>query len=57
MFYKESSSSKPLFDLMLRLGKTEMEGQLILHVAHIVGTRMIEEGGDGLLPKFLLQER
>jgi hypothetical protein len=47
VFFKGNSTSKPLFDLMLRLRKVEMEGQLLLHVVHVAGTRMIEEGADG----------
>jgi hypothetical protein len=33
--------------LILHLGRMEMEGQLILHVIHVAGTRMIEEGANG----------
>lgn len=47
VFFKGNSSSKPLFDLMLRLRKVEMDGQLLLHVVHVAGTRMVEEGADG----------
>jgi hypothetical protein len=35
-----------LFKLMLCLCKIEMKGDLLLHVVHIAGTRMIEEGAD-----------
>jgi hypothetical protein len=47
-YYKGMSSSKKLFDLMLRLQKAQAEGSLILHVIHIAGTRMKEAGIDGL---------
>jgi hypothetical protein len=47
VFYKGNSTSKKLFELVLRLRHMEMEGQLILHVIHVAGTRMIEEGADG----------
>jgi hypothetical protein len=32
---------------MLRIRKLKMEVTLILHVAHVTGSRMIAEGGDG----------
>jgi hypothetical protein len=47
VYYKGNSSSKKLFDLILRLRKLEMDASLILHVIHVAGTRMIAEGGDG----------
>jgi hypothetical protein len=47
VYYKGNSSSRKLFDLMLRLRKLEMDASLILHVIHVSGTRMIAEGGDG----------
>ncbi len=47
-YYKGSSSSRTLFELVLRLRKIEMEGRLILHVIHISGKRMIACGIDGL---------
>jgi hypothetical protein len=47
VYYKGNSSSRKLFDLMLRLRKLEMDASLILHVVHVSGTRMIAEGGDG----------
>jgi hypothetical protein len=47
VFYKANSTSKKLFELVLCLRRMEMEGQLILHVIHVAGTRMIEEGADG----------
>jgi hypothetical protein len=44
---KGNYTLKPLFDLMLRLRKMEMKGQLLLHVVHVAGMRMIKEGVDG----------
>lgn len=47
VFYKGNSSSVKLFELMLRLRRLEMAGNLILHVVHVSGKRMIVEGADG----------
>ena len=47
-FYKETSESPLLFGIVLRLHQVHMRGELILHVIHIVGTRMIEAGIDGI---------
>jgi hypothetical protein len=47
VYYKGNSSSRHLFELMLRLRKLEMSGTLILHVVHVAGTRMQLEGADG----------
>lgn len=47
VYYRGNSSSKRLFELVLRLRRIEMQGNLVLHVIHIAGTRMIEEGADG----------
>ncbi|KAL7579146.1 hypothetical protein ACA910_019170 [Epithemia clementina (nom. ined.)] len=47
-FYKGTSKSKLLFNLVLRLRKMEMDGQLFVHIIWIAGTRMIEQGTDGL---------
>ena len=47
-FAKGSSSSKPLFELILRLRKLEMESQCRIHISHVAGTRMIAQGSDGL---------
>ena len=47
-FYKDNSSSKTLFNLTLRLRKLQMQGNMILHLIHISGTRMIACGIDGL---------
>jgi hypothetical protein len=47
VFYKGNSSSEQLFELMLRLRELEMKGGLVLHMIHVAGTRMQEEGADG----------
>jgi hypothetical protein len=47
-FFKGTSSSEKLFDLVLRLRKIEMEGNLFIHFVHVAGTRMISSGVDGL---------
>ncbi|KAL7556742.1 hypothetical protein ACA910_008079 [Epithemia clementina (nom. ined.)] len=47
-FYKGTSKSKLLFDLVLRLCNLEMTGQLFVHVIWVARTRMIEQGTDGL---------
>ena len=47
-YYGGTSSDKHLFELTLRLRKIVMRGNLILHVIHIAGTRMIRMGIDGL---------
>jgi hypothetical protein len=47
-YYKGTSSSEALFDLVLRLRKLEMTGRCCIHLVHIAGTRMIWQGTDGL---------
>jgi hypothetical protein len=47
VFCRGNSTSRPLFELMLRLRKVEMDGGLNLRVIHVAGTRMIEQGTDG----------
>jgi len=47
-FYKGHSDSKLLFDLILQLRQIKMSGALHLHVVHVTGTRMIQQGTDGL---------
>jgi hypothetical protein len=47
VFYRGNSTSRTLFELMLRLRKVEMDGGLNLRVIHVAGTRMIEQGTDG----------
>jgi hypothetical protein len=47
-FYHGNSSSRTLFELVRRLRHLDMHGQIILHVVHVAGTRMIVQGTDGL---------
>jgi hypothetical protein len=47
-FYKGSSSSRPLFELILRLRKLELAYSLSLHIIHVSGLRMQAQGTDHL---------
>ena len=47
-FYKGTSSSRRLFELVLRLRKLQMHRGLTLHVIHVSGKRMIAQGTDAL---------
>ena len=47
-FFKGSSSSKKLFELILKLRQLELSGGFKVHVIHIAGSRMIAQGTDGL---------
>jgi hypothetical protein len=47
-FWKGTSKSPLLFELVLRLKELEMEHDLQIHVVHVSGKRMIAEGADGL---------
>ena len=47
-FYKGTSGSEPLFELVLRLRLLEMHAGWKLHVIHVAGTLMIRQGADGL---------
>jgi hypothetical protein len=46
-FYKGSSSSKQLHNLVLRLHSVAMQYQIIIHMVHVSGKRMIAQGTDG----------
>ena len=54
-FVKGSSTSKLLHGLILRLRKVEMEYGVTLFLVHCAGTRMIEQGTDGLSRGTLLE--
>ena len=54
-FYKGSSTSPLLHELILRLKRAEMEYGFSLHFVHIAGTRMIAQGTDGLSRGMLLE--
>lgn len=47
-FSKGSSRSKLIHDLCLRLRTLEMSGSIITHFVWVAGTRMIDQGTDGL---------
>lgn len=47
-FYKGNSSSHLIFDLILRLTLLESSQRMKLHLVHVAGTRMIDQGTDGL---------
>jgi len=47
-FYKGNTSSKTLFDLVLRLQTVEMQGLIQLQVIHVAGTQIISQGTDSL---------
>ena len=46
-FYKGTSSSKRLFELVLRLKKLELSIGCVFHLIHVSGNRMIAQGTDG----------
>jgi hypothetical protein len=54
-FYRGTSGSKKLFDLVLRLHKLEMTSGMVLHIVHVAGTRIIAQGTDGLSRGDLLE--
>jgi len=47
-FFKGTSTSPKLFDLILRLQELRMGDGLILYMIHVAGTQMKKEGMDGL---------
>lgn len=47
-FWKGTSSSRRLFELVLELRELQMRRGLHLHVVHVSGRRMIQQGSDGL---------
>ena len=48
IFYKGSSKSSSLHDLIVGLRKLEIENQLIIHFCWVAGKRLIKMGVDGL---------
>jgi hypothetical protein len=48
VFHNGSSKSKRLHALVMRLRKLEMEGKVVVHVIWCAGTRMKDQGTDGL---------
>jgi hypothetical protein len=49
-FFRGSSTSRDLFELMLYLRLLTVRGDYILHAVHINGTQMIDIGVDGVSP-------
>ena len=47
-YFKGTSSSKQLFNIVLRLRKLELNTGIKLHFIHVAGSRMIDQGTDGL---------
>ena len=47
-FYKGTSTSKSLFELVMKLRELEMRACCKVNIIHVAGTRMIEQGSDGL---------
>ena len=47
-FFKGSSKSRLLFELILELRELEMKSKAKIHFVHVAGTRMIAQGSDGL---------
>ena len=54
-FFNGTSSSKTLFELVLRLRKLELMQGVRIHLIHVAGTRMIEQGTDGISRGNLLE--
>ena len=54
-FVKGSSSSPLLHELILRLRKVEVDVGFSLYFVHVAGTRMIDQGTDGLSRGMLLE--
>ena len=48
VFYKGNLKISMLFETLLHLHEIKMEGRLIMHVLHVLGTRMVEAGIYGL---------
>lgn len=47
-YWKGTSKSKALFELVLQMKRLEVDTDMILHVIHVSGRRMIAQGTDGL---------
>jgi hypothetical protein len=55
VFYRGTSSNRKLFNLVLRLHRLEMTCGLVVHMIHVAGTRMKDQGTDGLSRGDLLE--
>jgi len=47
-FWKGNAGGKELFEVVLEMRKLEMTGAIFIHVIWVAGTRMIQQGTDGL---------
>lgn len=47
-YFRGTSKSKQLFNLILHLWKLEMQGELFIHLIWVAGTQMIAQGTDGV---------
>jgi len=47
-FFKGTSKWEHLFALIVRLHRLQMSGDVVLHLVHVAGSRMISQGTDGL---------
>jgi hypothetical protein len=47
-YYKGLSSSKDLFEIILKIWLLAIKFQFMIHLPHIAGTHMIQSGVDGL---------
>jgi len=47
-FYRGSSSASQMYNLVVELKELEMRHNCRLHIIHVAGTRMIDQGADGL---------
>ena len=56
VFYKGTSKTPFLFELVIRLHQVQMRGDLILHVVHITVTIIIEAGIYGILRGTIWEE-
>ena len=54
-FYNGTTSSKRLFDLVLRVKKLELNHSVKIHFIHVSGKRMIAQGTDGISRGNLLE--
>jgi len=48
VFYSGNAKSRPLYELILRLHKVQMNGDIFVHIIWVSGKRMIAQGADGL---------
>ena len=51
-FHNGTSSSKTLFDLILRIRVIQIKWSTRIHIVHVAGSRMIEQGTDALFKGF-----